>query len=66
MVWWGHPITVGMPDGDALSVDFFLSLDAELPPAGPLHYAEQMVRMEYINTAPFVKVQFITTGVALS
>lgn len=56
MVWWGHPVTVGMPDGNALSIDYFLSLDVELAHAGPEHYTEQMVRMEYINTAPFVKV----------
>ena len=56
MVWWGHPITVGMLDNDNLSIDFFLSLDVELKEAADEHYTEQMIRMEYINTAPFIKV----------
>lgn len=57
MVWWGHPITVGMLDNDNLSIDYFLSLDVELEEAADEHYTEQMVRMNYINTAPFVKVR---------
>lgn len=48
---------MGMPpDDQALSIDFYLSLDVELPNAAIEDYTEQMVRMEYINTAPFVKV----------
>lgn len=58
MVWWGHPITVGMPDSEFLSIDYFLSLDVELHNAGLEQYSEQMVRMEYMNTAPFIKVLY--------
>jgi predicted O-linked N-acetylglucosamine transferase (SPINDLY family) len=56
MLWWGHPTTTGMPDGALLSMDYFLSLDAEVKQAGDQHYSEQLVRMEYVNTAPFKKV----------
>jgi len=47
-VWWGHPITTGMD-----SIDYYLGLDAEVEEAGLDQYSEQLVRMRYINTAPF-------------
>lgn len=49
-VWWGHPVT---PSTGA--IDYFLSLDVEVE-EGQLDYLEQMVRMDVINTAPFVQV----------
>lgn len=55
MLWWGHPITAGMVDSDQLSIDYFLSLDVEVPLAGSEHYSEQLVRMEYMNTARYAK-----------
>jgi hypothetical protein len=45
-IWWGHPVTTG--NGDA--IDYFLSLDAELPDAAEEAYSEQMVRMNLTNT----------------
>ena len=42
--WWGHPITSGIE-----SIDFFFSLDDELP-AADSHYSEQLVRFDTINT----------------
>lgn len=48
-VWWGHPVTASTG-----AIDFFLSLDAELD-EGQADYLEQMVRMEYINTAVFTQ-----------
>ncbi|KAJ8606758.1 hypothetical protein CTAYLR_009570 [Chrysophaeum taylorii] len=48
--WWGHPVTTGLE-----TVDFYLSLDTE-PDEAKDHYAEQVVRMDFVNTAPFVPV----------
>lgn len=48
-VWWGHPVTTSTG-----AIDFFLSLDAELD-GGQADYLEQMVRMEFINTATFTR-----------
>lgn len=44
--WWGHPITTG--NGD--TIDYYISLDAELDAAADDDYVEQLVRMEFINT----------------
>lgn len=49
-VWWGHPVTTGLP-----TVDYYLSLDTEVDDAHQ-HYAEQLVRIDLVNTAPFVQV----------
>ena len=47
VVWWGHPVTTGLA-----SVDYFLGLDTEVDGASD-HYAEQLVRASWVNTAPF-------------
>jgi len=49
VAWWGHPITSGLP-----SIDYFFGLDHEVPWAAD-HYTEQHVRMDYMNSAPFVR-----------
>jgi len=49
IAWWGHPITSGLP-----TIDHFFGLDVEVPWAAN-HYTEQHVRMEHMNSAPFVK-----------
>lgn len=49
-VWWGHPVT---PSTGA--IDYFLSLDVELE-EGQDDYLEQMVRMDFLNTAYFKQV----------
>lgn len=49
-VWWGHPITTGLEE-----IDFFFGLDYELEDVRG-QYSEQIVRFEYINTAPFASV----------
>lgn len=49
-VWWGHPVT---PSTGA--IDHFLSLDVELE-EGQDGYLEQMVRMDFLNTAYFKQV----------
>ncbi|EGB10308.1 hypothetical protein AURANDRAFT_62811 [Aureococcus anophagefferens] len=43
----GHPVTTGLA-----SVDYFLGLDTEVDGASD-HYAEQLVRASWVNTAPF-------------
>ena len=47
-VWWGHPVTTGLP-----SVDYFLGLDTEVDGAALTDYSEQLVRLSHVNTAPF-------------
>ena len=42
--WWGHPITSGIE-----SIDFFFSLEDELP-AADSHYSEQLVRFDTVNS----------------
>ncbi|GMH47262.1 hypothetical protein TrVE_jg10041 [Triparma verrucosa] len=49
-VWWGHPITTGLS-----TIDYYFGLDYELDHAGE-QYEEQLIRFEYINTAPFASV----------
>lgn len=49
-VWWGHPVTTGLP-----TIDYYLSLDTEIHDADQ-HYAEQLVRVDLVNTAPFAQV----------
>ncbi|KAJ1449155.1 hypothetical protein M885DRAFT_113548 [Pelagophyceae sp. CCMP2097] len=48
-VWWGHPTTTGLE-----TVDYYLSLDTEVSDADSM-YDEQLVRLEHVNTAPFVE-----------
>ncbi|CAM9214198.1 unnamed protein product, partial [Discosporangium mesarthrocarpum] len=50
-VWWGHPVTPATG-----SLDYFLSLEVE-EAEGQRDYMEQVVRMDLVNTAPFVQVQ---------
>ena len=57
-MWWGHPSTTGIPHNEDVSIDFFLSLDTEVLDANT-QYSEQLVRMEFMNTAPFEKVHFL-------
>ena len=49
LAWWGHPITTGLRG----SFDYYFGLDVEEDSAGSNQYAEQLVRMEHMNTAPF-------------
>lgn len=53
-VWWGHPSTTGHSD----NIDFYLSLDVEVADAWD-HYTEQVVRMDYINTAPILPASLV-------
>lgn len=48
-MWWGHPITSGLS-----SIDYFFSLDVEVPNAAWEQYSEQLVRFEFINTIPCI------------
>lgn len=51
-VWWGHPVTPGLH-----SIDFYISLDTEIDVAALNHYGpEQLVRVDSVNTAPFVQI----------
>ena len=50
-VWWGHPITSSLT-----SIDYFISIDDEVPEAALEHYSEQLVRMESINVVPLQTV----------
>ena len=46
-----HPVTTGSP-----AIDYYFGLDVEVSNAGPSHYSEQLIRMEWMNTAPVVPV----------
>lgn len=50
-VWWGHPVTSSLT-----SIDYFISIDDEVPEAALEHYSEQLVRMESINVVPLQTV----------
>ena len=45
-VWWGHPVTSGLPN-----IDYFFGLEVEVKYAEQ-HYTEQHVRMHWMNSAP--------------
>lgn len=45
----------------APAVDFFFGLDIEAPQAGPQHYSEQLVRLQWMNTAPIRPVGAVVT-----
>jgi hypothetical protein len=38
------------------SIDYYFGLDVEVPDAGAVHYSEQLVRMDVMNSAPIRKV----------
>jgi len=50
-VWCGHPITSSLD-----SIDYFISIDDEVPEAALEHYSEQLVRMDHINVVPLQTV----------
>ena len=47
--WWGHPSTTGLPH----TVDYFFSLEDERQDAAVADYAEQLVRFDAVNSAPY-------------
>ena len=44
------------------AIDYFFGLDVEAPNAGVDHYTEQLVRHEWMNTAPIKPVILLSHG----
>jgi hypothetical protein len=55
-------VTTGLGSNAIPSIDFYFSLDVEIENSAFEQYCEQMIRMEYINTAPIAKVSVILCG----